>query len=117
MVARSGAPRLASVLYNRGMTIEAGYSEARQRLVSLFDRAAEDHETVIITRRNGTRVALVAADEFESYQETAYLLHSAANARRLLEALLESIADETEPLDFAAMRAVLEQPVTLNQQR
>lgn len=89
------------------MTVETSYSEARQHLASLLDRAVDDRETIIITRRNGARVALIAADELESYEETAYLLRSPENARRLLEALRESLADEVEPFDFAELRASL----------
>ena len=94
------------------MSIETSYSEARQHLAELLDRAVEDRETIIITRRNGERVALLAADELASYEETAYLLRSPANARRLLEALRESLADEVVPFDFDELRARLERAAT-----
>jgi antitoxin YefM len=90
------------------VTIETSYSEARQHLAALLDRAVQDRETIIITRRNGARVALLPADDLTSYEETAYLLRSPANARRLLEALRESLADEVVPFDFAELRARLE---------
>jgi antitoxin YefM len=93
------------------VTIETSYSEARQHLAALLDRAVDDRETIIITRRNGERVALVAADELASYEETAYLLRSPANARRLLEALRESVSDEVVPFDFDELRARLERAV------
>lgn len=89
------------------MAIETSYSEARQHLAALLDRAVQDRETIIITRRAGARVALVAADDLASYEETAYLLRSPANARRLLEGLRESLAEETEAFDFATLRARL----------
>jgi antitoxin YefM len=89
------------------MAIETSYSEARQRLAELLDRAVDDRETIIITRRNGARIALLAADELESYEEMAHLLRSTANARRLLDALHESLADEVIPFDFAELRARL----------
>ncbi|MGI8554680.1 MAG: type II toxin-antitoxin system Phd/YefM family antitoxin [Dehalococcoidia bacterium] len=91
------------------MTIEISYSEARQHLAYLLDRAVDDRETVIITRRNRARVALIVADELESYQETAYLLRSPANAQRLLEALRESLDGETVPFDVPELRTRLEQ--------
>jgi antitoxin YefM len=87
---------------------ETSYSEARQHLAALLDRAIDDRETIIITRRNGARVALLAAAELASYEETAYLLRSPANARRLLDALRESLSDEVMPFDFAELRARLE---------
>jgi len=97
------------------MAIETSYSEARQHLAALLDRAVQDRETIIITRRNGARVALLPADELASYEETAHLLRSPANARRLLEALRESLADEVVPFDFAELRARLDQALANDQ--
>lgn len=91
------------------MAVETSYSEAREHLASLLDRAVNDRETIIITRRNGSRVALIVADELASLEETAYRLRSPANARRPLEALRESLADEAAPLDVAELRARLYQ--------
>ncbi len=93
------------------MTVETSYSEARQHLAALLDRAVDDRETIIITRRHGARVALLAADELASYEETSYLLRSPANARRLLDALRESLADDVVPFDFMELRAQLERAV------
>ena len=91
------------------MPVETTYSDARENLASLLDRAINDRETIIITRRNGARVALIAADELASYEETAYLLRSPENARYLLEALRESLADEVVPLDVEELRSRLNQ--------
>jgi antitoxin YefM len=98
------------------MAIETSYSEARQHLAVLLDRAIDDRETIIINRRNGSRVALLAADELSSYEETAHLLRSPANARRLLEALRESLADEVLAFDFAELRARLERALAAVQE-
>jgi antitoxin YefM len=100
------------MLYNLSMSIEISYSEARQNLASLLDRAVDDRETVIITRRNGARGALLAADELAGYEETAHLLRSPANASRLLESLHESVADKVESFDFKELRARLENAVS-----
>ncbi|HTE83333.1 MAG TPA: type II toxin-antitoxin system Phd/YefM family antitoxin [Dehalococcoidia bacterium] len=83
------------------MTIEASYVDARKHLESLLDRATQDRETIILTGPNGARVALIAADELESYQGTAHLLRSPANARQALDTLRESLADE----DISELRA------------
>lgn len=90
------------------MTIETSYAEAQRDLASLLRRAAEDHETIVLTGPNGARVALIAADDLESFQETAYLLRSPANARRLLAALGESLGEETVPFSASKLRARLE---------
>jgi antitoxin YefM len=97
------------------VTIETSYSEARQHLAALLDRAVDDRETIIIRRRNGARAALIAADELASYQETVHLLRSPANARRLLEALHESLADQVEPFEFSDLRRTLDEAANTSQ--
>ena len=69
------------------MAITTTYSAARQRLAEFWRRVEEDREAVIITRRGHADVVLVAADELAGLLETAHLLRSPANARRLLHAL------------------------------
>lgn len=69
------------------MAKETTYTNARENLASLCDAVAETREAVIIHRRGARDVALVAADELESLTETAHLLRSPKNAKRLLTAL------------------------------
>jgi antitoxin YefM len=61
-------------------------SEARQRLFPLLEQVNTDHEPVRITSRAGDAVLMSAAD-YDSWQETVYLLRSPENARRLMEAV------------------------------
>lgn len=63
------------------------YSRARANLARLMDEVVEDREVVVIQRRGAEPVAMIAASELASLEETAHLLRSPANARRLLEAL------------------------------
>jgi antitoxin YefM len=63
------------------------YTEARNHLAAAMDRVTENHEPVIITRRGGQAVVMLSLAEYESLQETAYLLRSPANAKRLLAAV------------------------------
>jgi antitoxin YefM len=56
-------------------------------LAKLLDQVASDREIIVIHRRKGEDVALVAADELSSLLETAHLLRSPSNARRLFSAL------------------------------
>lgn len=98
--------------YNCGVSIETTDLDAREHLAALLDRAVNDRETIVITRESGARVAMIAAEELEGYQETAYLLRSPENARRLLEALRESLEDDVVPFDFAQLRAQLERTVS-----
>jgi antitoxin YefM len=69
------------------MTIKTTYSLARANLAKLIDEVSENLETVIIQRRRGDAVAMIAASELASLTETAHLLRSPRNAERLLSAL------------------------------
>lgn len=69
------------------MATEITYSKARANLASLLDQVTDNREVVIITRRDGEDVAVVAAAELRSLLETAHLLRSRSNASRLLKAL------------------------------
>jgi antitoxin YefM len=61
-------------------------SEARSRLFPLIQQVNDDHVPVRINSKSGDVVLMSAAD-FDSWQETIYLLRSPANARRLMEAV------------------------------
>lgn len=63
------------------------YTAARENLASTMDRVCLDHDPVIITRNRDQAVVMVSLDDFESLQETAYLLRSPVNARRLLDSI------------------------------
>ena len=86
------------------VTMQTTYTDARKHLAALLDRAGEDHETIVITRRDRADVALIAADELRSLEETAHLFRSPANARRLLEAMERAEAGRGEVLTVEELR-------------
>jgi antitoxin YefM len=65
------------------------YTAARENLASTMDSVCVDHNPVIITRNRDQAVVMISLEDYESLQETAYLLRSPANARRLLESISE----------------------------
>jgi antitoxin YefM len=71
------------------MPISLTYTQARANLAKLLDKVSLDKEVVIINRKNAENVALVSESELSSILETAHLLRSPKNAKRLLKALLE----------------------------
>ncbi len=83
------------------------YSAARAALASLCDEVASTREPVIIRRRNADDVALIAADELESLQETAHLLRSPRNAQRLLAALARARSRDLQPSSVDQLREEL----------
>jgi antitoxin YefM len=68
------------------MPIQTTYSSARANLAKLCDEASENQRVIIISRRGRHDVALISADELAGLLETAHLLRSPNNARRLLAA-------------------------------
>jgi len=63
------------------------YTESRARYAEVLDSVVNDHEEIVITRAGHEPVVIVSLEEFESLRETAHLLRSPANARRLLTAM------------------------------
>lgn len=63
------------------------YTSARENLAATMDKVCEDRDPVIITRKREQAVVMMSLDEYEALEETAYLLKSPANARRLLESI------------------------------
>ena len=63
------------------------YTSARAHLAKTMDQVCDDHEPVIITRNGERSVVLLSLEDFKALEETAYLLRSPANAKRLLAAI------------------------------
>ena len=76
------------------------YTESRKRYAEVLDSVVNDREEVVITRAGHEPVVIVSLADFESLRETAHLLRSPANARRLLDAMqrLESGTGEQHEL-------------------
>lgn len=90
------------------MATEVSYTEARERLAELWDRALADREPIRLTRRGSAPVVLLAADEYEGLLETAHLLRSPANAARLLAALEEARSGAGAPRPIEELRAAFD---------
>ena len=65
------------------------YSNARQSLAKTMEQVCEDHSPVIITRKSNSSVVMMSLEDYEALEETAYLLRSPENARRLFESVAE----------------------------
>ncbi len=89
------------------MPRETTYTQARASLASLCREVASTREPVIIRRRDAEDVALISADELESLLETAHLLRSPKNARRLMDALARALDGELPASNVNALRAAI----------
>lgn len=63
------------------------YSESRAKYAETLNSVVDDREEVIVTRAGHDPVVIVSLDDYESLKETAYLLRSPENARRLLSSI------------------------------
>lgn len=63
------------------------YSESRAKYAETLNAVVDDREEVVITRAGHDSVVMVALDDYESLKETAFLLRSPENARRLLASI------------------------------
>ncbi|MGH7482351.1 MAG: type II toxin-antitoxin system Phd/YefM family antitoxin [Longimicrobiales bacterium] len=84
---------------------EFSYTYTRDNLASLLDDVESTREPVIIKRRGHRDAVVIDGDELRSLEETAHLLRSPANARRLLEALLEVNGDAGRRLTLEQLRS------------
>ena len=86
------------------MPVETTYTSLRERLASVLDQVANDHEVVIVRRRGAKDVALIPADELAGLLETAHLLRSPRNARRLTSALDNSRRGKGKKMSIEQLR-------------
>ena len=86
------------------MPRETSYTSLRENLASVLDEVVDQQDTVIVRRRGARDVALLPATELAGLLETAHLLRSPRNARRLLGALRRSERGKTKPETTAEFR-------------
>ncbi len=65
------------------------YTAARQNLAKTMESVCRDHAPIIITRKTTDSVVLMSLEDYEALEETAYLLRSPKNARRLIESIVQ----------------------------
>lgn len=71
-------------------------SETRANLKAVVDRVIADKAPIAITRQKGEGVVMISQSDWESIEETLYLLSSPANAKRLMEGIAELDAGRGE---------------------
>jgi antitoxin YefM len=73
--------------YRRWDVKTISYTESRARYAEVLDGVINDREEVVVTRAGHEPVVIVSLEDYESLRETAYLMRSPSNARRLLDAM------------------------------
>jgi antitoxin YefM len=65
------------------------YTAARQNLAKTMEKVCRDRAPVIVTRKTSESVVIMSLEDYEALEETAYLLRSPKNARRLIESIMQ----------------------------
>jgi antitoxin YefM len=86
------------------MATETTYTNLRANLSAVLNRVVDDGEVVVVRRKDGRDVALVPAAELAGLEETAHLLRSPRNARRLLGALRRAEKRQGKPMSIEQLK-------------
>lgn len=76
------------------------YTDLRKNLATSLDRVILDRNPLIITRQNAEPTVLMSLKDFNAYEETAYLLSSPNNAKRLRESIAQAKMSKVQPHDL-----------------
>jgi antitoxin YefM len=63
------------------------YTALRNNLAKTMEKVCEDHDPIVITRKSEGAVVMLSLEDYESLEETTYLLRSPKNVKRLLDSL------------------------------
>lgn len=77
------------------------YTSLRATLASAMDRVCDDHEPLIVTRNGAQSVVMLSLEDYQALEETAALLRSPANAKRLVAAVAQLKAGKGNERDLA----------------
>ncbi len=81
------------------------FTEARNNLKSIFDTVYQDHEDVIVNRKNGENVVIISLEKYNSMNEMEYLMRSSANREHLLNSLQQLKEGKVVTKDFSELIA------------
>jgi antitoxin YefM len=74
-------------MYRRCSMKAMTYTAARQNLAKTMEKVCQDHSPIIITRKQTDSVVIMSLEDYTALEETAYLLRSPKNTRRLIESI------------------------------
>lgn len=80
--------------------IAVNYSSARNNFKDYCDKATDDFETIIITRKENKNVVLMSEDEYNNLMENLYIMSNKEYYNRLLKSKAEIEAGLGEEHDI-----------------
>ena len=72
------------------------YSNFRQHLKSFLDKVMESNTPLYVKRKKGEDVVVLSKSDYESMEETLYLLSSEKNRTHLVESIKQAEKGEVE---------------------
>ena len=85
--------------------LQTTYTNARANFAGICDEVIDNRAIVLIRRRKGSSVAMIAADELQSLVESSYLMRSPKNAERLLSALERALKGDEKVSSVKLLRS------------
>lgn len=76
------------------------FTQARASLKTVMDSVCKDHTPTVVSRVNGEHVVMLSLADFESMEETMYLLSSPNNAKHLMESIAQLKAGQCQPREL-----------------
>ena len=64
-------------------------AELQENLADILDYVIDDHAPVLINREDKQAVVLISLDDYKAFEETAYLLKSPVNTKRLRDSIAQ----------------------------
>ena len=65
------------------------YTAARQNFAKTIKAVCQDHSPIIVTRKSNDSVVIMSLEDYTALEETAYLLRSPKNTRRLIASIAQ----------------------------
>ncbi|MEH6584747.1 MAG: type II toxin-antitoxin system prevent-host-death family antitoxin [Halioglobus sp.] len=76
------------------------YTAARSNLAKKMDQVCDDHAPIAITRKGEGAVVMMSMEDYQALEETAHLLRSPKNTRRLIESIADLEAGKGQEKDL-----------------
>lgn len=63
------------------------FSDFRQNMKTMMNNTIDEHKLLIVTRQNQTPAIMMSLDDYNSWQETLYLMKSPSNHKTLMQSI------------------------------
>lgn len=89
LVMRSYTKYIIQYAYGNRKMKSISYTSAWSNLAKTMEKVCDDHASIAITRKGEGAVVVISMADYLSLEETAYLLRSPKNSRRLITSIAE----------------------------